>query len=205
VVFAFQTYKQAKRSADAAFDAVQRAERSAKAAEDAVAITGDTAARQLRAYLSATPFHMALNAQMDQSFPAPITVAFHVLTKNHGATPAQDALVWANIMFEDWPQPDGFWNNYPETLSQRCVINPGEEKTFSFSKNLMFDPNGINAVPEKRLIVFGVVRYIDVFGKPHFTRFNASTANLKDWWSRARQVDTPQIVVAHTEGGGEAD
>ena len=160
---------------------------------------------QSRAYVSATPVHLTVDADMRGNFPAVIDIGFRVVAKNYGQTPANDAEVWANIIYDKWPMPPRFWESYKEELGQRVVIRPTEERRFSFKKNVLFDEQGLWETPPKRIILTGILRYRDVYGERRYVRFTGSITNMREWWLKARHGDVVDLNFEYDQDGNDAD
>ena len=131
-----------------------------------------TAKRQLRAYVSASPFQIN---RLDTTTES--RVFFDM--RNFGQTPAYKVAHSSRFEIFDYPLPPNFhfpgleWDNYP-SLS---TIHPGEAaKTHSgvaTSKTpLSASDIGVARVGKsKRLYAYGVIKYVDVFDKPRETKF----------------------------------
>jgi len=130
-----------------------------------------TAERQLRAYVSATPTNMF--------GPQPIRYRFSMI--NHGQTPAYHVTDVASVDIFPYPLPANF--NFPALSSQkasRTVLHPsatnysGEAhatRTFTAAEIAQ-----ITTGTQNRLYLYGVLQYVDIFNKPHITKFCHSVA-----------------------------
>jgi hypothetical protein len=176
-----------------------------RAALDANRGFSESAERQLRAYISPTVTHLHVTADMTKPFPQQIVVRFDVRARNHGQTPAYESKVWAAIDYIPLPVPPNFWTTKREELTHNAVIPPQGEKDFTFTKAVMFDETALWRDPPNSIVLTGLIRYRDAFGKARYARFTGHLENLKNWWHGARNGQPVPINLRHSETGNEAD
>ncbi|MBB4368039.1 hypothetical protein GGD63_000808 [Bradyrhizobium sp. cir1] len=132
----------------------------------------DTSERQLRAYLSASPFWIF---KFDKN--TPIAVKFKIA--NHGATPAHDMSSISTVHVWPYPLP-GDWPIEPpppvgETWSKSTVYSDTPaigQATMGRALSLEEIRDLVQDGATKRVYVLGVVRYYDIFKKKiRTTRF----------------------------------
>lgn len=165
----------AKKSADAAADgaaATKRlassAKQSANAARDAVRITEDTARLRLRAYVSVTG--VAVESLPD----APERDRVIADMKNGGTTPALDveSYIMGHLGPGDVPQET--WLVYGASSGLKSILGAGDSSPFFRG---VTRPKNTTVAGEclkgQTFMIFGYVRYRDVFGKAYETRFCA--------------------------------
>jgi hypothetical protein len=128
------------------------------------------AIRQLRAYVSVT-----LNF-MGSSDSTTLPYAGYEI-KNCGATPARDVFTNVHIAAFDYPAPKDF--GFPAILDKpqpRTSIFPGAAVTGNGAAVKSFTNAEISAIVAgtKRIYVYGITRYKDMFGIGRVTRFGAT-------------------------------
>jgi hypothetical protein len=155
-VFVLLTFRQTKRTADAA--------------RDAVGVASDSAEKQLRAYINVVSAAAVWNKDEPPDCTV-LPVRVQVNFKNSGNTPAHDVSSWMIVR--------NMWVNEPEfthaiETTSRGVQGPGG---IDHLEDLHPAEDFNNGVVEgwkkglKCLFAFGEIRYVDAFGKPRFTRF----------------------------------
>jgi hypothetical protein len=159
--------------------------------------------KQLRAYLSATPKHFSLTTDFDQDKPIPVNVAFKLAVKNHGQTPAHDVRVWSVVGYQPWPLSEEYVNSFKEELTQRAVINPGQEMEFSFDRDVAFTSEKIWYDPPHTFILFGIIRYETIDGSK-FTRICGGLKGISEWYLHARHGVIKPVVFMSAEHSNDA-
>jgi hypothetical protein len=139
------------------------AQQSAEAAMKSVAISEDTAKRQLRAYVALRDATIALSQPPDE--PA---VASLVNVVNSGTTPAFNISAQTGLFIgpDESELP-------PIPPVERVKLTLGKDTPYTFANRLLPSPEMMAAVREGRLNVyaFGRIEYDDAFGAPHFLEF----------------------------------
>lgn len=156
------------------------ANNAVKAANDSIALSGDTAKRQLRAYLGV----VSIGIGEPGSAQAKPTLVMNL--KNFGQTPARDVEIHLSIWRmpkkeEDrfTPLPAGFI--YPritpsetalnETVFSRDYFDPGQDKTTQTiipDDTPILNPQFIRVVT---VYVYGEIIYTDTYNKTHVREF----------------------------------
>jgi hypothetical protein len=141
--------------------------RAAKAAEDSVRDARESAEKQLRAYL----WREASPSNFFKRLDDRVTTAFSV--KNSGQTPAHDVQCWCKFELIDAKILDAFhFEEAPKELtSAKFVINPGSEHTFGAYRILTDYEWSFAYVGQSVLVIWGEIRYMDVFKALQKTRF----------------------------------
>jgi len=152
----------AEESTRGAERALDMAAKSAAAAEKQVAISEDTARRQLRAYLTFNEIII--------NFPKgdwKIQVAW----RNGGQTPAYHVLAYVDWIELEGPLPEDFrfTPQYPLNEDGTAAVGPGE-RALAVSEN-PFSKELIQSAIEKirNVYVWGAADYVDAFGLPRRT------------------------------------
>lgn len=170
-----QLWKAAERQISVATEAANQARRAADAAtasaEATQRMTGvmqDTAERQLRAYISASPTLINLFNETRAA-----QAGFRI--ENHGQTPAQNLAISSNVAIFPYPLPPNF--QFPELKGpgeSRAVVHPGSHGDGSAFAPAPFTRDQLELIckaDQQRLYVFGRITYTDIFGKNRETRF----------------------------------
>lgn len=154
-----------KETLTATTNAVAEAKRGADAAFDAVQVTSETANRQLRAYVCLQTAEL-VEPEVRTGFSATLTFT------NFGQTPAHDVRIRCR---EVTIRPDAIrpqmldFNDIKET--EPVVIGPGA----AFSKGIhnILDEDELTAIQKEEFViwVYGDVRYTDVFKRTRSTTF----------------------------------
>jgi hypothetical protein len=150
--------RQAIRGTEDTKAAISAAERQANIAED-------TAARQLRAYLS--PSAAWLDIQDDGRVKA------HVHIKNYGATPATNERHWISIWVASFPL-DEILEDAPDNFEMgSAVLGPGghNEMVHPRPKPLTEANQAIIVSGFVGIYVYGKVTYNDIYGEEHMSRY----------------------------------
>ncbi len=123
----------------------------------------DTAQRQLRAYVS-EQVDIANLQTLNRGYLAPIEI------KNTGLTPAYDLHCWAMLAWLDDPESRAYLFEAPaRTIGDpRFVVNPGS--SHSLCAEIELNGQEMNAT-HKRLYIWGEIKYLDAFKKPHTKKF----------------------------------
>lgn len=148
-----------------------------------------TAQRELRAYISLEPSVLKL----DGLRPLDITI----VAKNHGQTPAADVVHFSAVKFLPHPLPRGFDPGCPGDGISTEGIWPSAGRPFKRELGRTI-PAALLAELQtgaKRLFVFSLIKYQDVFGRRRYTKLCASF----DW----RKLDTASFTVDEATGRRE--
>ncbi len=145
-------------------EAALAAKESAKAARDSVELAGDTAKRQLRAYVCISGANI--------SFENKDTPVVHIVAKNCGLTPAYEVRQWSHIWIEEHPlrivlpaPPDGFKTGV-------AILPPNGSHDMIQSRNpIPADGLRLIGTPAGTIYVYGEIKYNDAFKQPHVTRY----------------------------------
>jgi hypothetical protein len=150
-----------------------------EAGEKQLALSADTARRQLRAYLFLDPgknFSIARGA----STTATIEIEIHV--KNLGATPAHGVTVESWMALDVWPPPESFSFKGPpdERGRTQSVVAPGAVVHYHTGTARPMTPEELADVQSgnRSVYVYGRIEYLDVFNKPHWTNFCQASTTL---------------------------
>ncbi|HEY2781070.1 MAG TPA: hypothetical protein VGI90_09840 [Steroidobacteraceae bacterium] len=126
--------------------------------------------RQLRAYVAVTVNFM-------HSFDAATCPCAGYRIENRGSTPARDVSTNARLQAVDWPLPAGFL--FPEVDNDpqpKTALFPGtgvDGQTVASQPFSLSEIVGI-ASGAKRIYIYGVTRYKDMFGFSRSTSFGTS-------------------------------
>ena len=126
-------------------DSAIAATRAAKAAEDAVSVASDTAKRQLRAYLSATPHFKGDD-------PTKVRPVANIVIKNCGQTPAYKTRGWVDGVLGDYPLTGPLPINKKKPGASH-VLAPG----LDFTLNGLFRKTATNEIAAK--VISGQMKY----------------------------------------------
>jgi hypothetical protein len=156
-------------SLDDAKSAATAAGTAANAAERTATILGDTAKKELRAYLSDQPIGLKIWPNSDT---ARSIIHFIFINENHGQTPARNVRNIVGVSICPHPLPDDFVLQMPEVNIRSAIAIfptqkfPSESSDFSITDERLvsiFRDDG------ERIYLFGVTRYDDIYGEPHET------------------------------------
>jgi hypothetical protein len=173
--------------------AVRHAERAADAAERALTASRISSEKQLRAYI-----RFALDMSNPGVFAPNVRLIVNANNENCGLTPAVRVRSAGEVNILPWPPPDPF----PEPFDDDGAV-------FTLYPNLRFpwitpiysqraftQAEIAEAVDgkTKRLYLFGWIKYFDVFGKEHFTKFRMMSGvepktNLFSFCSDGNETD----------------
>jgi len=143
---------------------------SAKAAVESVATVREVSARQMRAYLS-----VLLNTGIYQEREHNLKFDVRPLVYNSGNTPAHKFTYWANAKILPNPLPHDF--DFPvgtDTLKAGFVLGPHQNIILNATAPDFISDDEVEEVKrgiKRRITVWGVVFYEDVFGEKRETRF----------------------------------
>ncbi|MBX5188838.1 hypothetical protein HJB86_07955 [Rhizobium sp. NZLR3b] len=141
------------------------ARKSTAAAVSAVKVTRQTARDQLRPYVLVETSRVTFN----QAGGASVIVTF----RNGGQTPALSMVTGANMKVDDpnhpTPLPPFTFEDHP--LMSRFSVLPGSMREKEVGP-IPAGPAGALATGEVIMHIWGEVRYSDIFGRSHFTRFH---------------------------------
>lgn len=130
----------------------------------------DTSKRQLRAYLS-----VSIGGGMYQERHKNIRFEVKPNLLNSGNTPAHKITYWARAEVLPFPLSDNF--DFPpteDTLQSSLVLGPHQNIILNAVVNEFFpeeEAGNIKRGSDRRLYIWGIVSYTDVFGDSHTTRF----------------------------------
>lgn len=166
VVFGFQAHR-LKQSIDEAQRATKATRIAARAAKHTVITMNLTARRDLRAYVAVSK--SSIERMDENGHPrANLTI------KNFGKTPAYRFAVSADMNFV----PPGDEAHEPkEPTNVVGHLAPGGEFEVVVDANWLLSAAWRHQLMNKTAAVFvyGLIRYIDTFGKPRFTQFRVMT------------------------------
>ena len=141
-----------------------------------VRVSEKSAERQLRAYVSAIPNFIAFHPN-NNSF------SIRYVITNHGQTPAYQMAGQVTIEVLSYPlPPDWQFPTPPEMQSRlsRSILFPGQRSPAITKMRQSIGASEIiqvTAGTERRIFVYGVIRYLDVFDRPQHTRFCYSVSD----------------------------
>ncbi|MHB8268812.1 hypothetical protein [Bradyrhizobium sp.] len=139
------------------------------ATTDLVKGAEDTAQRQLRAYVYVDPGNGEIRIGL------PISIA--MLVKNAGQTPAHETRVWTKVEVIDFPLRENLKIELPDDAVPKLVIHPG---TFAYGIQIQRDApltateGAALRADSKRVFLWGVIFYKDVFNRDRETHFRLS-------------------------------
>jgi hypothetical protein len=166
------------------------AEAAATATEQSVKTMQDTAHRQLRAYVSVDRAWI--------EFPEPGVPKVTVVVKNAGQTPAHNLRHWIHQWIERYPlttqlptPPNGF-------VMSSSLLGAGATHDMQIKHpQPIIKPSFVDEIgtSEGTIYVYGEIRYEDVFGIEHFTKYRLMHGG---------QEKPPPGVLSPCEEGNEA-
>ena len=160
---------------------VKAAQDSAKAAQDAVAVTKDTAQRQLRAYVVFDRVSLALKDNK---------INGAIIFKNTGQTPAYQINLDSHFFFGDEGGSVTKLNPTEEVNgTSKLTLGSNMTATVAFFVDVS---NYISTIrdPKKAIIIYGSVTYKDVFGQPHHLRFKGERTRIEgQYWIMETAAD----------------
>lgn len=134
-------------------------------------IMGDTAERQLRAYVSA-------NARSLLSFNSQMPICVTVGLQNAGQTPAHEMQFAGGVLVMEYPYRQGTdFNISFEGDVSKTVLHPGQTFVAHAAAKQRIPDEALTAIRDGtcwRLYVGGVVSYKNAFGRCRSTKFLAS-------------------------------
>ena len=133
----------------------------------ALHISQDTEKKQLRAYL-------ALDNMQTSGSGTVINVKFNV--ENFGQTPAKNCYISGNLAIMPFPLPSNHVFPIPPTkFKQSSIITPRATKPSTVDVHATVTPDEKKEIfstnSERRLYLFGVLNYQDIFNDYHFLKF----------------------------------
>jgi len=168
------------------------AERAAKATEDAVKLAGETAKRQLRAYVNVG------SSQLDNfGFDQPPTITVELV--NNGQTPAYRLRRSMTLFASEFP------------FTKEVILTEGKrESILGPSGKINMGPNAMGAAltaeqtqsvisGDWAIYALGVVKYFDAFNEERTTRFSLY------FRGNGKSPGQNGIALSHAEKGNEAD
>jgi hypothetical protein len=154
----------ARRTLAAIQEQTKETARAAKAAEDAVAVAGNTARRQLRAYLCVS--EARLNFRADSQIKGQIEI------KNTGQTPAYEVRTWIDSILREHPLISSLKRPTADFPQSDGIIGPGRHQIAVthplYGKEIDF---GRVYYPGHAFYVYGECSYRDIFEKRHVLSF----------------------------------
>jgi hypothetical protein len=127
----------------------------------------DTAKRQLRAYVGGRPSEIAHTG---------LVVHWTFEIENFGQTPASQLTDNALVDICPYPLPPNYpFPSLPQMAPSAAVIHPRMGKYGGTGRSQRtFTPSELTQIVDgtvQRLYIFGEIKYMDIFGKDHTTRF----------------------------------
>lgn len=177
VVFAGMAWREARRSADADNAALEETRKALLEAREGASeqkdrferqinLSEDTAKRQLRAYISV---HLKSVESLGDGLNPRVSVTF----KNDGQTPAHDVVCHGNIAFQPFPLDVELPAlDFDGVHRSREPLGPGSPRTIH-EKSICLAPGSVALLKAGTwaLYAFGEVRYKDIFGESHMTKY----------------------------------
>lgn len=162
--------RRAVASARNAEAALAIAERNAKAAAEQVAVSQDSARRQLRAYLC------VLALEMDRITPEPGAANLTMPIQNTGTTPVKTWYFrWRWMVTEEAPTSALFERELQPALAPPAKFEfsfgPAQTKPIHFALDIGAEWRQAVLSEAKRLYVLGYIEYVDTFDETHRTEF----------------------------------
>lgn len=153
--------------------AAKAAQNAADAAKRSNEIAGDTAAKQLRAYVMIMPGSALYHSPADGSY----TVSLQV--KNAGQTPAHKTAMRVAPVYGSAGYKGPFDLSLLGNSSEEITIAPGHQVEFKPGVPPL-RPDLAAVANEKKLeiLIFGKITYIDAFGKSRFVDFRFRRGQL---------------------------
>ncbi len=156
---------------------IAQASRSASAMEDVANITDRNSrlmqemyAKQMRAYLSVN-----IHRGMYQDRKNGLKFEINPSLLNSGHTPAHNLKYWATAEILPFPLPDNFEFPVPINKSPNSyVLHPNHGIELNALVNDFVPDGEVEAIKlgtERRVHIWGIVTYDDVFGESHMTKF----------------------------------
>jgi hypothetical protein len=126
---------------------------------------GDTAQRQLRAYLCVPTALM--------KFQKPDLPEVQVHLKNSGQTPAYDVRGWIHMWIEDYPLKVTLPEPPQDFERSSEVMGPGTLRIFVNARDVPIAGRSLSLLgtPKGTIYVYGEVRYKDAFGVERYTKY----------------------------------
>ncbi len=174
---------------------------AALSAQRAVDITEDTAKKELRAYISASPRDVYFFGVTTKS-----EMTWRIV--NHGQTPANHVTQIGRVDIFPYPLPPDFV--FPPITAQHAnpfTLHPTMEMFCSGVADRSFTATEIAAITKpngnQRLHLYGEIKYRDIYGEEHITRFcsHVGTKNLAQI-SQDRRVTPAVDIDFHIAGTG---
>ena len=145
-------------------------EQLVKSSAESVATLKDVTARQMRAYLV-----VDINFGIYQERNKNIKFEVKPSLKNAGQTPAHKLTYWATAKIMPFPPPEGFDFPAPKNAPNRPMFlgpHQGVELNAVVDDFVPDDEiAGIKSGNTRRVYIWGVVTYTDIFNKKHSTKF----------------------------------
>lgn len=159
--------------------AYRETKNQAKAAWHSAYLAEDTSKRQLRAYISVTPFFITAFSNRTRA-----SIKYRIT--NHGTTPATIISNVARVEILPYSLPANF--TFPDLTHPdpgRFVIHPNQFFESNRVASRAFTDSEIGEITDgrnSRIYIYGAIKYTDIYGTEHFTKFCSSVAggeNLK--------------------------
>jgi hypothetical protein len=162
-----------------------------RVARDTLAVTQDTARRQLRAYI--------FPRQLELTGLSPTTLATaHQEVRNAGQTPAYAASAIGGIAIRPYPIPENA--NFTITPSHNetvyAVINPGATIHGFLDADVIFNADAIDKIKDGltfRVYVYGSITYKDAFLIDHHSNFCFS------YFGVGPRLTNPEVCPKHND------
>jgi len=173
-------------------------EKAVEVAQCSINLAGETAQRQLRAYICLDSAAVV--------FPQPAVPEAQVVFSNCGQTPAYDVRGWIHTWFTAYPlrvtlpEAQDNFRKGSETLAA------GRKTTFVAARKPPLPPQQLAALgsPQFTLFVYGRILYKDTFGKDQFTNFRLIHGGNEGTRSRRDKNGVEQWLLKPDEEGNDA-
>lgn len=160
----------AVRSAEAMEKVAANSYKGSEAAIESVNALKERTARQMRAYLVVN-----VNSGLFQDRQNNIPFGVTPILINTGQTPAHNVRYTARCGILSLPLPDDYDFPLPDPHNEGAILGPHQDMTLHSRFDTMVPDDLASDVKygrgNSRLYVWGEVRYEDVFGETHYTKF----------------------------------
>lgn len=189
----WRTLVHTKLAAIAAADAVSEAKSATEAANQTLAVTENTAMRQLRAYISIEPDTVYNWIHRDQ------VLGVRFITRNHGQTPGGQIYFEYSMALRDAP-PKIRAPELPHRYDQKTALFPGATVPVRlyYRGRLSDDEIADIEAGHTRFHTWGVMHYTDAFKKRRRTKFSFSFGGPEF----ARRMKGEQVEWSWENGPG---
>lgn len=145
-------------------------EKLARETAKSVAVSQDTAKRQLRAYIV-----VIIGDAMWQEREKGYRFGALPLLKNSGQTPAYKVTFIAKAAILPTELPKDYKLSEMGDEAGETMVGPGHQMTMHAKVDDFVHDSEVQAIKtgdrDKSLYTWGIIRYEDCFGEPHYTRF----------------------------------